>query len=81
MIGTSITSYGVPYDAFAKFLPDNPHVKFFESRQRGYVSIDLTRQALTAKFQTASDVTDPNASLSTLKTFVVEDGKPGPVAA
>ena len=81
LIGTSVTSYGVPYDIFAKFLPDNPQVKFFESRQRGYVSVALTRKEMTAKFQTVSDVTDPNASLSTLKTFVVEDGKPGPVAA
>ncbi len=81
LIGTSITSHGVPYDVFAKYLPDNPHVKFFESRQRGYVSVELTRDAMTAKFQAVSDVTDADASLSTLKTFVVEDGKPGPVAA
>ncbi|MEJ0028101.1 MAG: alkaline phosphatase D family protein [Rhizomicrobium sp.] len=81
LIGTSITSNGVPYETFAKYLPDNPHVKFFESRKRGYVSVELTRQAMTAKFQVVSDVTDANASLSTLRTFVVEDGKPGPVAA
>jgi len=28
-----------------------------------------------------SYITDPNAALSTLASFVVEDGKPGPVAA
>ncbi len=44
LIGTSITSNGVPYETFAKYLPDNPHVKFFESRKRGYVSVELTRQ-------------------------------------
>jgi alkaline phosphatase D len=81
LTGTSVTSYGPPYDLFKSFLPENPHVKFFDSRQRGYVSVALTRERLTAKFQTVSDVTDANASLSTLASFVVEDGKPGPVSA
>jgi alkaline phosphatase D len=81
LVGTSITSYGPPYDEFMKFMPKNPHVKFFDSRPRGYVSVDLTRDKMTAKFQTVSDITDANATLSTLKTFVVADGKPGPVEA
>lgn len=81
LVGTSVTSYGPPLDLFAKFVPDNPHVKFFESRKRGYVSVDITRDKLLSRFQTVSDITDPNATQSTLASFVVEDGKPGPVAA
>ena len=81
LVGTSITSNGPPYELFKGFLPSNPHIKFFDSRPRGYVSVNLTRQTLTAKFQTVSDIADANATLSTLATFVVEDGKPGPVAA
>ena len=81
LVGTSVTSYGPPYDVFKGFLPDNPHVKFFDSRPRGYVSVALTREAMTAKFQVTSDITDANATKSTLATFVVQDGKPGPVAA
>ncbi|MGZ6007419.1 MAG: alkaline phosphatase D family protein, partial [Rhizomicrobium sp.] len=81
LVGTSITSYGPPYDLFNSFLPNNPHVKFFESRKRGYVSVELTRERLSARYQTVSDMTDPNATLATLASFVVEDGKPGPVAA
>jgi len=81
LVGTSITSFGPPYDLFNSFLPHNPHVKFFESRKRGYVSVDLTRERLQARYQTVSDITDPDAALSTLAGFVVEDGKPGPVAA
>ena len=81
LVGTSITSYGPPYDLFSSFLPNNPHVKFFESRKRGYVSVELTRERLSARYQTVSDMTDPNATLATLASFVVEDGKPGPVAA
>ena len=37
-VGTSISSYGPPYDIIAQALPDNPHVHFFESRRRGYVA-------------------------------------------
>jgi alkaline phosphatase D len=81
LVGTSITSYGPPYDLFNSFLPNNPHVKFFDSRKRGYVSVELTRERLKADYQTVSDITDRDASLSTLASFVVEDGKPGPVAA
>jgi alkaline phosphatase D len=77
LIGSSITSPPPPYDLFKSFLPDNPHIKFFESRKRGYVSVNLTKKAMTAKYQTVSDVMDPKATLSTLATFVVESGQAG----
>ena len=66
-----------PYDLFAATLPDNPHVRFFESRKRGYVSVDLDAKLMTTRMRALSDVTDPQASVSTLKTFAVESGKPG----
>ena len=77
-VGTSITSDPPPYDAIAQVLPENPHVKYFESRHRGYVSVDLTRKRMETRMQIISDRRDPKATVSTLKTFVVEDGKPGP---
>ena len=42
-VGTSISSYPAPYELFAQAVPDNPHVRFFESRRRGYVCVDLER--------------------------------------
>jgi alkaline phosphatase D len=81
LVGTSITSYGPPYDLFSKFLPDNPHVKYFDSRKRGYVSVDLDAKLMTTRMQALSDVTDPQASVSTLKTFAVESGRPGAAEA
>ncbi len=45
------------------------------------MGVDLDGEKMTARFQVVSDVTDPNASVSTLKTFVVESGKPGVVSA
>jgi alkaline phosphatase D len=60
-------------------LPENPHVRFFESRQRGYVSIDLTPERMETRFQAISDRRDPRASVSTLRRFIVESGKAGAV--
>jgi alkaline phosphatase D len=76
-VGTSITSPGVNFERFAALLPDNPHIRFFESRKRGYVMVDLARDRLTARLQTVSDVADPDATLSTLRTFTIEDGRAG----
>jgi alkaline phosphatase D len=80
-VGTSVSSVGPSYDMIAAFLPDNPHVQFFDSRQRGYVSVDVDANQMTTRMRVVDDVTDPKASVSTLKTFAVENGKPGAVGA
>jgi len=81
LVGTSITSYPPPYEKFAAFLPDNPHVRFFDSRVRGYMVSELEPQRLTTRFRAISDPQDRDAKLTTLATFAIEDGKPGPVPA
>jgi alkaline phosphatase D len=80
-VGTSITSFGPPYEQFMSKMPDNPHVRFFESRKRGYVSVDLSPQQMTTRFQAISDAADPQATVGTLATFVVEAGRKGAVSA
>jgi alkaline phosphatase D len=67
-VGSSISSYGPPYDPIAKVLPDNPHV-------------DLTPDAMQVQMRSVSDAHDPKATISTFKTFAVEGGRPGVVAA
>jgi alkaline phosphatase D len=79
LVGTSISSPGPNYEQFVKFLPDNPHVKFFDSRVRGYVAVQVSPAKMDIQFRAISDVTDPNASVSTLRSFSVEDGRPGVV--
>jgi alkaline phosphatase D len=76
-VGTSVTSVGPPYDLIAAVLPDNPHVRFFESRKRGYCSVDVDAKLMTTRMRVLSDVTDPQAGVSTLKTFAVESGRAG----
>jgi alkaline phosphatase D len=80
-VGTSISSAGPPYDVVAAQLPDNPHVRFFESRKRGYVTVDVNTKQVTTQLRALSDVADPKASVSTLKTLAVENNRPGVVEA
>jgi alkaline phosphatase D len=80
-VGTSISSYGPPYDPIARLLPDNPHVHFFDSRQRGYALVDVTPDAMQVQMRAVSDAQDPKATISTFKTFAVEAGRPGVVQA
>jgi len=76
-VATSITSAGPNHDTYAKYLPDNPHVKFFDSRKRGYASVELARGRMTTRFRAVSDVRKADASVTTLKSFTVEDGRAG----
>jgi alkaline phosphatase D len=79
-VGTSITSYGPPYENVAKWLPSNPQVKFFESRKRGYTTVDLNADRMVTRFQAISDAADPSADVSILASFVIEAGQKGMVA-
>jgi alkaline phosphatase D len=56
-------------------------VRYFESRYRGYVAVDLFRERMETRLQVISDRRDPKATVSTLKRFVVESGKPGAIPA
>ena len=58
-------------------LPDNPHVRFFESRHRGYVRCEVTPERWQADLRVVSDVRDRAATARTLAAFVVEAGRPG----
>ena len=80
-VATSVTSNGPPYEKFAAWVADNPHVHFFESRKRGYVSAELRPGRLEVAFRAVADVRDPQTGVSTLRRFVVEDGRPGPQPA
>ncbi|UUT22847.1 alkaline phosphatase [Pseudomonas sp. T8] len=76
-VGTSVTSDGQSFNAI---LPLNPHVRFFESRWRGYVAVELEERKMLTHLRIISDPRDPHASVSTLKSFVVESGRAGALA-
>ncbi|ESQ94654.1 alkaline phosphatase D family protein [Asticcacaulis benevestitus] len=71
---TSVTADMPPYKAFADMLPQNPQVKYFNSRTNGYVAVEVTPKRLMSRFMAISDRTDPNATVSTEIAFAVEAG-------
>jgi len=81
IVGTSISSAGVSYDTFSALLPQNPHVRFFESRHRGYVLCTAGTGQLDVEFKIVDTVREPVSGGRTLARFVVESGKAGAVRA
>jgi len=80
-VGSSISSAGIPYERFAALLPENPHIRFFDSRERGYVLCTLRRERLEVDFRAVLDVRDPASGLRSRARFVVEAGRPRVLAA
>jgi alkaline phosphatase D len=79
-VTSSITSDGPSQNDLQGKMAAHAHLHYAESRYRGYAMVDLQGDRMTTRFRTISDVTDPNAAVATLKTFVVEDGQAGAVA-
>jgi alkaline phosphatase D len=77
-IGTSISSEGDPARVQTRFGGDanNPHI-LFQNNQRGYVRVLLERERWTSEFRVISTVRQPEATASTLATFVVDNRAPG----
>ena len=80
-VGTSVTSYGPAQERLAALLPDNPHLLYVESRQRGYVRVEVTPKLWRADLRGMASVREREAPCSTVASFVVEDGRAGPVRA
>lgn len=78
-VATSISSVGDGFDIndnFKALLQQEPHIKFFNS-QRGYVRHVVTPDRWQADFQVLDKVSVPDGRLSTRKSFVLENDKPG----
>jgi alkaline phosphatase D len=55
---------------------NNPHFRFFDNHH-GYVRCKLTPELWTTDFRTVPTVLSPDAPISTLASFVVEQGRAG----
>jgi alkaline phosphatase D len=77
-VGTSITSQAWSHERLQSMLPDNPHILFADSRYRGYVRVELTAGQARADLRAMASVREREAPCSTLASFVVEEGRPGP---
>ena len=76
-MGTSISSDGDPDPASTEYeRARNPHI-IFRNNNRGYVRCTLTPDRWTSEYRIVDTVSQPQASTSTLATFVIENGLPG----
>jgi alkaline phosphatase D len=80
-VGTSISSQHGSQDWLDKRRPANPHLLLAEGRYRGYVRAEVTPRRMQVDLRAMESVQTRDAACSTLTSFVVEDGRPGPVRA
>jgi alkaline phosphatase D len=79
--GTSITSQGAAQKQTDDRLAENSHIKYARSDRRGYVRVEVTPRRWLADLRAMETVKTREADCSTLRSFVVEDGKAGPIPA
>ena len=77
LVGTSISSGASKRSGFRRHLRDNPHVRFFESRLRGYTRCMVIRERWYADLRVVDRVERPGAPVRTLASWVVENRRPG----
>jgi len=77
IVGSSVSSESFNTALFNSVMADNPHIKFCDDTQRGYVLCDVNKTVWRARLRAVGNVRMRNSPVSTLKTFAVEYGKPG----
>lgn len=75
--GTSVTSNSRPQRRTDQYVDQNPHIRYGRSDRRGYAMMEMTPARMKVRFQALDDVHRADTGVSTIASFVVEDGKPG----
>ena len=55
----------------------NPHILFFEGRHRGYTLCEVTPERWRADFRIVDTLSDPDSTVQTVASWVVDAGRPG----
>ena len=76
-VGTSVTSESTNGPLFKAVMPDNPHIKYWDDTRRGYMLFNVDRNTFRADMRAVENVRVRESTVSTQKSFVVENGKPG----
>ncbi|MEO7728888.1 MAG: alkaline phosphatase D family protein, partial [Burkholderiales bacterium] len=74
--GTSITSQGPSVKQIAASLGENPHIRYGNGK-RGYMTMELTPERCTTDLRGLDSEKRADSRISTVATFVVENGRPG----
>jgi alkaline phosphatase D len=81
LVTTSITSQGASEDYYHARRAANPRTLVAMGSQRGYLRLDVTPQRLTADLIAMDTVKAPESGRRTAGSYVIETGRPAPVAA
>lgn len=78
-VGSSITSGGGSMALYNSLLPQNPHVRFVETQERGYALCTVNHRQWVTEHRSMPDpaIRNPDSRLRTARTYVVENGRPG----
>jgi alkaline phosphatase D len=80
-VASSITSDSVPESYFESARKNNPNLLTATGEHRGYVRLDITKDALHADLITIDTVKEPDSGRNTLVSYIVEAGKPALIRA
>ncbi len=76
-VGSSITAESFNPLQFAAAMENNPQLKFYDDRPRGYMMCDVSKNIWRTDMRVVDNVRVRDGKFSTLKSFAVENGKPG----
>jgi alkaline phosphatase D len=79
LITTSVSTRGVPSKVVEGWANANPNILLMNSQQRGYLRLDLTQKRLQTDLVALDSVETPTSKARVLRSFIVEDGRPGPL--
>ena len=80
-VTTSVTAHSYSYNTFNRMLPDNPHIGFMDTRERGYAVAEITPARMEVEFREVESVYALESPTRIRKRYVVESGRPGAVEA
>jgi alkaline phosphatase D len=80
LVATSITSQGINQKTFDEWRALNPNLLIATGQYRGYLRLDVSRERLQADLIAMDTVKKATAGARTLRSFVIEAGRPGPIA-
>ena len=72
-VGAAVSSDPAP-DRLLQALPTNPQVRFFDNKAHGYLRAEVSAARMAVALRKVSDRRDREATVSTLKAYVVEEG-------
>jgi alkaline phosphatase D len=76
-VGTSITSESFNPRLYETLMADNPSFKFCNGWHRGYALCDVGKDGWRVDLRAVKDVRERGSAVTTLKSFIVENGKAG----